>query len=99
VPADSIMIRNERQGECAGLDPSDIHRDKSEAGASYRVKHLRANRIADRPDQICGRQLDPGDVLVMPNSQIDESELAQGRLGAFDLAELGRRDQLVVRNP
>jgi hypothetical protein len=93
------MIRNERQGECAGLDPTNIHRDKPEASASYCIQHLRAERIADRADQICGRQLDPRDVVVMPNSQLFESELSQGRLSALDLAELDRRDQLVVRNP
>ena len=74
-------------------------RDKSEAGAAYGVQHLRAKRIADGPDQICRRQLDPCDVVVMPNSQLGESELPQRRLGAFDLAELGRRDHVVVRNP
>jgi hypothetical protein len=93
------MIRNERQGECAGLDPANVYRDEPEAGASYRIQHLRAERIADRADQICGRQLDPRDVVVVPNSQLVESELPQGRLSALDLAELDGRDRLVVRNP
>jgi hypothetical protein len=94
------MIRIQQwQCECAGLDPPDIHRDKSKSGASYGGQHLRAKRIADGPDQIWGRQLDPGDVVVMPNSQLCESEPPQGRLGAFDLAELGGRDHVVVRNP
>jgi hypothetical protein len=94
------MIRiQQRQCECAGLDPANIHRDKSESGASYGGQHLRAKRIADGTDQICGRQLDPRDVVVMPNSELRESEPPQGRLGAFDLAEFGGRDHLVVRNP
>lgn len=94
------MIRSdERQGECPGLDPAHIHRDKSEPGASYGVQHPRAKRIADRPNQICGRQLDPRDVVVVPNSQFRESKLPQGRLSAFDLAELGRCDRVMVRDP
>jgi hypothetical protein len=94
------MIRVQQwQCECAGLNPTDIHRDKSESGASDSGQHLRTKRIADGPDQICGRQLDPGDVVVMSNSQFGESELSQRRLGAFDLAEFGRRNQVVVWNP
>jgi hypothetical protein len=94
------MIRSdERQGECAGLDPAHIDRDKAEAGASYGIQHLRAKWIADRPSQIFRRQLDPRDVVVVPNSQFRESELPQRRLGALDLAELGWCDHMVVRDP
>jgi hypothetical protein len=94
------MIRSdERQGEGTGLNPRDIHRDESEAGTSYGVQHLGAKWIADRSNQIWGRQLDPRNVVVMPNPQLRESEPSQCRLGTIDLAELGRRDHLVVRNP
>ncbi len=94
------MIRtDERQGEGAGLNPADIHRDKSEAGTSYGVQHLRTKRIADRSNQIRRRQLDPRNVVVVSNSQLRESQLPQRGLGAVDLAELGRRDHMVVRNP
>jgi hypothetical protein len=94
------MIRtDQRQGEGAGLNPANIHRDKSEAGASYGVQDLRSKRIADRSNQVWGRQLDSRNVVVVSNSQLRESELPQRRLGSVDLAELGRGDHMVVRNP
>jgi hypothetical protein len=94
------MIRtDEWQGEGAGLNPADIHRNKSESGASYGVQYFDTKWIADRSNQIRGRQLDPGDVVVVSNSQLGESKLPQRRLGAVDLAELGGRDHMMVRNP
>ena len=45
------MIRIQQwQCECAGLDPTNIHRDKSEASASYGGQHLRAERIKRPPE-------------------------------------------------
>jgi hypothetical protein len=94
------MIRTDkRQSEGPGLNPANIHRNKSEAGASYGVQHLHTKWIADCSNQIRGRQLDPRNVVVVSNSQLRKSELPQRRLGAVDLAELGRRDHMVVRNP
>jgi hypothetical protein len=94
------MIRtDEWQGEGAGLNPSDIHRNKSEAGTSYGVQYLHTKWIADRSNQIRGRQLDPGDVVMVSNSQLGESKPPQRRLGVVDLAELGGRDHVMVRNP
>jgi hypothetical protein len=94
------MIRiDQRQRECTGLDAGNIHRGKSEAGAAYGIQDLAAKRIAHSPDQICRWHLDPGDVVVMPDSQLDEPELSQRRLGTFDLAEFGRRDRVMMRNP
>jgi hypothetical protein len=93
------MIRSdERQGESSGLDPAKIDRDKPEAGASYGGQHFRAERIRNRPHQICGRQLDSCDIVVVANSQIAESQLPQRGLGALDLAQLGWCDRMVVGN-
>ena len=98
--ADSLMIRtDERQGEGAGLDPANIQRDKSKAGASYGIQHLHTKRISDGSNQIWGRQLDARNIVVVSNPQLGEAELPQCRLGAVDLAELGRGDHMVVRNP
>jgi hypothetical protein len=93
------MIRSdERQGEGSGLDPAKIDRDEPEAGASYGGQHFSAERFRYRPHQICGRQLDSCDIVVVANSQIAESQLPQRGLGALDLAQLGRCDRIVVGN-
>ena len=86
----------EREG--AGLDARQIHRDELETSAADSCQHLGTERINNRPNKISGRQLDPRDLIVMPNSQVGESQLSQGRLGAFDLAQLGWRHGMVVRN-
>jgi hypothetical protein len=93
------MIRSdERQGEGTGLDPAKIDGDETEAGASYGGQHFSAERIRYRPHQICGRQLDSCDIVVVANSQIAESQLPQRGFGALDLAQLGRCDRMVVGN-
>ena len=86
----------EREG--AGLDARQIHRDELETGSTDSCQHLGTEGINDRPNKISGRQLDPRDLIVMPNSQVAESQLPQGRLGAFDLTQLGWRHGMVVRN-
>jgi hypothetical protein len=93
------MIRTQQlEREGTGLDTAKIHRDESEASSAYGCQHLSTERINDRPNQIHGGQLDPGDLIVMPDPQVAESQLPQGRLGAFDLAQLGWRHWMVVRN-
>jgi hypothetical protein len=78
------MIRIQQgQGKRAGLNTSKIHRDKSETSSQ----------------QILGRQLDPRDLVVVAHSQIGESQLPQGRFGAFNLAQFRRRNGMVVGNP
>jgi hypothetical protein len=93
------MIRTQQlQREGSGLDTSKINRHESETSTAYSCQHLGTERIDDSPNQISGRQLDPRDLIVMPNSQVAESQLSQGRLGAFDLTQLGWRHRMVVRN-
>ena len=73
------MIRTQQlERECSGLDASKIHRDESETSAAYSCQHLGTERIDDSPSQISGRQLNPRDLIVMPNSQVAESQLPQG---------------------
>jgi hypothetical protein len=73
------MIRTQQlERESSGLDASKIHRDELEASAADRCQHLGTERINDRPNKISGRQLDPRDLIVMPNSQVGESQLPQG---------------------
>jgi hypothetical protein len=94
------MIRTQEwQRERPGLDPAKIHSHKSETGASYGGQHLGSKRINDRPDQVRGRQLDPGHLVVVAHSQVAESQLSQGGLSAINLAELGWRNGMVVGNP
>ena len=94
------MVRIQQwQCERAGLDTAKIHRDKSEASTSYGGEHFATKWIDDRTNQIGGGQFDSGDLIVVPNPQIAESQLPQGRLGALDLAQLRRGHRLVVGNP
>jgi hypothetical protein len=94
------MIRTEKwQGKGAGLNPADIDGNKSEPGGSNRLQDFRAKWIADRPDQVRRGQFNARDVVVVPNSQIRESEAPQGGFGTFDLAELGGRDYMMMGNP
>jgi hypothetical protein len=94
------MIRIQQgQGKRAGLNTSKIHRDKSETSTAYGGQHLSAERVNDGSQQILGRQLDPRDLVVVAHSQIGESQLPQGRFGAFNLAQFRRRNGMVVGNP
>jgi hypothetical protein len=98
--AGSVMIRTQQwQRERPGLDPAKIYRHKSEASAAHGCQHLGAKRINDRPDKVRGRQLDSGHLVVVANSQIVESQPPQGGLSAFNLAQLCRRNGMVVGDP
>jgi hypothetical protein len=94
------MIRIQQwQGERAGLNTAKIYRDKAESSAAYGGQHLRSQRINYRPHQVRRRQLHPRDLVVVAHSEIGESQLPQGGLGAFNLAELCRRNRMMVGNP
>jgi hypothetical protein len=94
------MIRIQQgQGEGSGLNTTKINGGKAEPSAAYRRQHLRADWISHRPRQVLRRQLDPRYLIMVPDPQIGESQLPQGGFGAFDLAQLGRRNGVVVRNP
>jgi hypothetical protein len=82
----------------AGLDAAKIDSDEAETGTAYGGDHLSTKRINHCPNQITGWQLDPCDLLVMPNSQVAESQLPQGSFGALNLAQLGWSHEMVVRN-
>jgi len=49
-----------------------------ETSAADSCQHLGTERINNCPNKISGRQLDPRDLVVMPNSQVAESQLSQG---------------------
>jgi hypothetical protein len=87
------------QGERAGQNTGKIDRDKPESSTSYGIDDLGAERIGHRSHEILRRQLDPCDLIVVTYSQVSDSQLPQGGLGAFDLAQLGRCHGMVMGDP
>jgi hypothetical protein len=61
------------------LDSGQVHGDEPEPQLPHGVVHLAAKRIGDRPDQVFGWQLHPGDLAVLAYPHGGEAELAQRR--------------------
>jgi hypothetical protein len=93
-----MIIIQQLERKSPGLDTTKIDSDEAETGTAYGCEHMSTKRINHCPNQIIGRQLDSRDVIVMPNSQVAESQLPQGSFGALNLAQLGWSHEMVVRN-
>ena len=71
---------------------------EAEPGGQHRLPQCGAHRLAHGADEVVRRELDAGDLAVVPHADVGEAQPAQRRLGLLDLAELVRRHRLAVRD-
>ena len=69
------------QGEGAGLHAGEVHGREPKTSRTMAVTDQAAHRFGDGPDEFIRRQFDPGDLAVVPDSQIAEPQRAKAALG------------------
>src|SRR5665647_1814539 len=97
-PSDTTHA-DQRQGERPRLHAHQVEGHEPEPGRADDPHNLVAQRGGRHRGNAFDRDLQPGDVTVVPDPQVTQTEPTQLRLRSLDLRELLGRDLEVVRDP